>query len=300
MSKSINKTAYNFFLCLDFICKQQVFSIEDIVVYLAENHKIAIYKETILKYLRTMKFLGITLKRMNNKVYSLEKMPISFVNQKTEKLLSKIITLLENYCEVDDFMKGTDLINKLSLFLSEDVKILSAKKSVDNLQLPKINVQKLEKYCLDKQRLEISFLDKNYGQKKSVLEPIDIIVNKNKLYLKGFDIIQKKCVLINLESVQKIKQTTIKDKHLSYKHPVTIKFLNKFACSYSLKDDEEILKKEMDALYVKSFYYDKKIFFNNILRYMENCEIVAPKGLRQEYKNYLIDLYQKYDCPNVK
>lgn len=302
MKNKINKTAYIFFLCFIFITKQRSFSIEDIINHLNKNHKITLSKATILKYLRTMKFLGFKFKRSNNKIYILEQAPINLFNKQMQNNIAKYKIFFEKKLLTEIEVENKQLFEKIKIFLPENlIKKISQNKN-NKYIAPEFyeNLKNLKKYCKNGLRLKICFLNNSSTKITHTIEPDNIHIENDEYYLKGFDVDKKNNVLLNLKSICEITTTPSKNKYVCLKNPVTIKISGKFSHTYNLKNDEKIIKKSDDCIYIESFYYEKTSFFKNILRYMDNCEIISPQGLRNDFKVYLENLYQKYDCLNVK
>jgi len=300
--KKTNKTIYNFFLVFIFVMQNKIFSINEIIVHLEMNYDIVLQKETILKYIRTMKYLGFSFRRKNNEVYVLEMTPFCIENSKTEDLLLKCFRILKSFTLSGHLLQSDKFIQKLAPFLSLETKNMLEIEYENLLKLnneSKLNVRKLKKYCNDGLQLRVKIKRENSNISSKIVEPLDLFFLKNICFLKAFDISVKDNVFINIDEIVEIEQTPQRNKYPLIEHPVTLRFLNKLAKSYSLKEGEIITKKSEDELIVKSYYCEKMIFFNNILRYCDSCEIIAPKGLRDEFKNYLDEIYQKYDCPNV-
>ncbi len=67
------------------------------------------------------------------------------------------------------------------------------------------------------------------------------------------------------------------------------------AKSYTLKEGEQVLKKTKDFLWVKTNYYEEKLFFEKILKYVDHCEIIKPLYLRAKYKEFVRQLLLMYN-----
>ncbi len=300
MGININQSAYYFFLCLEFVLFKRTFCVDEIITYLENKYNIFLFKETILKYIRTLKTLGFEFERVNNKMYKLKEVPFKItagINE--EKIILEIIEALRNYHVSNSGYDKYNFLEKLQFFLPKDLKkIFNRRLILLNYLEHKNNymLKNIKKYCKDAQRLNITYLKDGKIKQKDLVEPADIFFTKKSIYLKCFDLNQKTNILINFDWILEIVQTPLKNKYLFKKQFVTLKFSSKFAKAYTLKEGEEIIKKGLGELYVRSFYYDKTLFFKNILRYMESCEIVSPENLRKDFQKYVKDLYQIYYC----
>ena len=296
MDNKINKTAYNFFLCLLFIIKKRIFSVEEVLVFLEQEHQVFIFYETVLKYIRTMKNLGFIFKKLDNATYQLISVPFEIVESNFDyDILLRSILFSKRHHSKETKSEKCLLLEKLKLFLPEDVK---EKINSVLLQENQLLIGDLKQYCQDGQRLKIAYLVNEKQEITNIIEPYEVITISNGIYLRGFNLDEKNNILLNIYDVKNVIQTPVKNKYSKIKQVAVVRFIGKFAKSYSLKENEEIIKKEPGNLLVRSFYDDKELFFKNVLRYMQNCEIVEPQRLRCEFKKYLQDLYQIYDCRN--
>ena len=294
MSENINKSAYNFFLCIEFILRKRLFTLDEISSYIENTYDIFVYKEAILKYIRTLRLVGFKFERLNNKTYKLKNIPFKIdADAADAEVFSECLHFMKNFHATDIAYNINDLAEKIFLFLPDDlnnnIKSLDTSNSQNNI------LKTIKKYCLDGQRLEVTYL-KGGNKICDLIEPLDIFTDKFVVYLLGFNLTKKMNGLINCAQIIDVVQTPIKNKFIFKKQSVTIRFFAKFANAYTLKEGEEILKRERDSLYVKSFYHDKYLLFKNILRYMEHCEIVAPEALRNDFRIYVEKLYKNYAC----
>lgn len=288
-----NKTISNIFIFINFILECQKFQIKDVLEFFEKQYKIVLKKETILKYIRTLKSLGFDFKRPDNQTYSLTKIPTYFDNSQTETNYNKCLEIIKNYQITYNADTNNNLVEKLSLFLQKtSVPKEIAKKNK--------NIEKIKYYIADNKRIKIDFLTGKDKTTSITAEIENLFLEKGLFYIKVFDILKREYLTINTNLISKMEQTASQNRYIYLKFPAKLKFSKKFINSYLLKEGETIIRKEQDFVYIKSFFTDKKSFFNNILRYRENCEIIAPKELRDDFCKYLSDLYQKYDCPNKK
>lgn len=284
--KSNASTSNKVFLILDFILKNDVFSLDEIAVML-EKRNIYLEKETLNKYIRTLKKMGFSFKKLDNKIYKITSLPFCLRNI---DLIFDIVHLLKEEPKYD-FYKT---LQKIALFLPEEnQKDFSEKIEKMNNKIPQI-----EKYIREAQQLKIVVETQGKNDYKTVFEPYDIHYEVNENYIFGYDTLKKEITEYPLKKIISFKQTPTKNRFSFTKKEAIIKFSQRVAKSYVLKDDEIIVEKTPENLVVKTFFYDKKIFFKRILRYGNCCEIISTENLIEDFRRYLKDLYQMYDCNN--
>ena len=285
MGKKINKTACSFLLVLKYILGNNIFKIDDVLNYLELQHNIFVYRETILKYFRTFKRAGFKFKKIDNKNYQLIYIPFAFnITNEEKQVLS---SLNANELVIDKSLDST--FEKIKIIIPEVVSHLDSLKNQDD------KYKKFKKYCKEKLRLKITY-SKSNTVINSLVEPYGVTFLENTLKLKVYNITNKEHSYIDINNILKASQTPIKNKYEFQEKQAIIKFTDKLAKIYNLKEKEEIIRKDGDSIYVSSYYYDTQYFFNNILRYMGKCEIVSPQKLREDFKSYTEKLYEMYDC----
>lgn len=298
MKNKINQTAYNFFLCLLFIIRKREFSIEEILLFLEQEHQILLFSETILKYIRTMKMLGFVFKKNNKTIYQLISIPFKIINDEFDfDILVKSILLSRHYYSKGSRNEKYVLLEKLKLFLPNYAKEKLLQIFGEENNIVSFNIKQ---YCIDAQRLNITYIKDGTDEVTQLIEPYEIVTISKKVFLRGFNLSEKTNVLLDAIFIKNIVQTPIKNKYKKIPQSAVLSFYGKFANTYSLKENEKIIKKESGSLRVECFYEDKELLFRNIFRYMQNCEIIEPESLRNDFKKYLNDLYQIYDCRVLK
>lgn len=281
----INKTSYCFLLVLKYIIEHNVFNIDDVLNYLELECDIFVYKETILKYIRTLRHSGFKLKKINNKIYKLTYSPFAKHIPNDEKIV--ITNLKPNEFLIDENVDKT--FEKLKIIIPEITDHLNFLKIQDN------EIKKFKKYCKEKLRLKITYTKDN-ALISSLVEPYELVFLDNVWKLKVYDVSNKANIFVDINNVLKVTQTPTKNKYEFKDKSVTLKFLQELSRSYTLKPNEEIIEKEDNAIYVSSTYYDKEFLFNNVLKYLGKCEIIDSQPLREDFIEYVENLYKMYDC----
>ncbi len=290
MNKPVNKSAYLFLECMKYIVTHEEFTLTDLAVYLSKEQGISVSKATLLKHIRTMKIAGFCFKKINNKIYKLLSTPFDItLSKKDEAFMLECYKVLSNYYLIRNY-NYVDTFKKLTKFISND----KVKKYLNKKTEVKSKIKTLGTYCSDKQRLSIEYLY-NCTKFKNIVEPYDVIIEQNNIYLKCYNLNKKENILIEQNNIISIKQLPVKNQFTFNNNHVTLKMYGSFIKSYTLKSNEKIVYSNDKFSIVESYYQDKIRFFNNLLRYMEKCEILEPKALREEYKIYVTDLCKLYE-----
>lgn len=303
MKNKFNKSAYNFLIVLTFIISKQKFEINEIISFLSQNYNIFLFKESILKYIRTMKKLGFILQKKNNKEYQLISLPKEFfISEKNQK---NLINSLNFFHFIDLYSKSYDkylILEKISVFINKKnrkklfEKIIRIQKDEkDKIEL----LQQININCENNKQAILILKKSNNKNQKFKIEAIEIINNIDDIYLKFFETDSKKTNIISIKNIQKIIELPSNKKYINKKNFVNIKLYSKLAQNYILKSEEELIKTEADGIIIRIPYIEKTELFNKILKYMENCKILYPEKTKLEFLQYVDDLYQIHDCPFV-
>lgn len=285
MQSKFNLTAYNIFKIIKYILMKRKFFVSEIVSYL-DSENIYLEQETVCKYIRTLKKIGFEFEKTSAKEYKMVCMPFDFPEE-SKNFLEELILLLKQ----SSLRSREELCEKLMLFLPI--------KMQKNLKQSKNNISKMEKFMKDGLRLKLVFNPPN-PRKETVFELCNIVSDGQEKYLQGYDVNKREPAQFNMEDIAAIEQLPIKNKISCKRNEATLKFSAKIAKSYILREEDELIEKADDKLLIKTFFYDKTEFYKRILRYVDNCEIISPMSLKAEYNEFLTELYQMYDCANVK
>lgn len=286
MSYKCNNTSENVMRIIKFILNKEKFSLGEIGSYLGD-FGVLIGKETIYKYLRTLKKAGFDIQKTDAKTYKLLRVPVLSDDTEIIAVENILSAMNENYS-----LKNAGISEKLLRLVPENK---CAKEIFSLNKMPRIELQKLEKYLKDNLRLEIYFKNTNRDKEKIIFELRSLFLKNAGIFLKGYDVSAKTPDIYRYDSISRIIQTPMKNKFLFGDKEAVIKFSSKMAKSYTLKEGEQVLKKTKDFLWVKTNYYEEKLFFEKILKYVDHCEIIKPLYLRAKYKEFVRQLLLMYN-----
>lgn len=231
---------------------------------------------TLNKYLNTLKIFGIKVKKINGK-YQMFSSPykIKFDNNDM-----KSIAILKQACELLPEGKNKSgfysFIRSLELRFDEQVK-------------------QCEKYCQEKQKLEIIFNTDKGEEVNLICSPIEQIYQKRKVCLKVLGNSGSRIYEIPIENIKSIKQLPNVSSSQSLPTTIVFRIKNRLARNYKLRDWERLDKIEGDGSHV---IVNKNEDLNNLLkrimRYGTECEIISPKFMREEMIELINRTLAKY------
>lgn len=272
-------------------------SIQDVLYYFEKidpNNKLYT-NEVILKYINTLKVFGFRFVKEKDK-YVLMNTPVQFdfnVNDLS------IICLIEKFSELlpEEKIKTeiTKFLHELEKRFSDNTKILShniKKPDIINLNLDyqryTKQIKEYERYCQDKQKLKLTYINKNKTETSIMVEPEEIKYFNNEVYLSVYNPLSAQIQDINFNSILKIEQLPLKSNPQNILSSVTFKLKDRLSKNYRLHENEEIIKIESDgSIIILNRKEDTHLLLKRLMKYGENCEVLSPKNLREEMREII-------------
>ena len=250
---------------------------------------------TLNKYLNAMKIFGIKVKKINNKYHmfsSLYKIKFDLEDLKSITLLKKACELLptgKNKTNCEQFIRD------LKIRFDENAQSMEQIADNDkNLHLAFYHsemveqVKQCEKYCQDKQKLEIIFTDDKGEEINLLCSPIEQIYQKRKICLKVLGNNGSRIYEIPIDNIKSIKQLPISSSSQSIPTTVVYRIKNRLARNYKLRDWERLDKIESDgSQIIVNKNEDLNMLIKRLMRYGTECEICSPKFLKEEMIEFI-------------
>ena len=212
-NENTSVSAYRMFEVLKFLMQKPA-SVQEIKEYLEKLDNGKIYsKNVIYKYLTTLKFAGMNVKR-NKCKYEITKFPFKFDFSDNDlnalSILNKAIDYVpEN--EISDNLKT--LFYRLNMRFTLENK-LKIQKFTPNTNLTqnlsteqKMLIETYNSYCKDNYRYTITMKNLFGHTEKIIAEPIETYIKDSKLYLKIFCTRPNRYLELNVEQIIKIEET---------------------------------------------------------------------------------------------
>lgn len=252
---------------------------------------------TINKYLNALKIFGVKIKKIDRKY----KLINSFYELDLNQNDFKSIVLLENYLEL---LPNGKKRNNLSQFL-KNLQI-RYNDTIQNLRAVNNNTQNLylsfchseiveqiklcEKYCQDKQKLEIIYINNTNEEINLICSPIELVYEKRKICLRTVGNNGSRIHEIPIEQIRSIKQLPTTTSNMAIPTTVVYKIKNRLAKNYKLRNWERLDNIETNGnKIIINKDEDLNLLLRRLMRYGKECEIISPKFLRYE----MIELINK-------
>lgn len=299
--KKISDTSIRVLETLKFFSKS-IASIHDIIHHFEKLHPDSrtYTNEVILKYINTLKVFGFRFSKQKDKYVLLntpDQMDFSESELKTIYFLEK---LAGTFPEEKIKTEINQFLQELEKRFSDNTKILS--KTLNKPDFLKIDfnyqnyaakIKEYEKYCLDNQRLKITYQHKN--ETSIMVEPREIKYIGKEVYFSVYNPISAQIQDINFNTILKIEQLPLKTNMGTMLASVTFQLKDRLAKAYKLHDSEKLLQVETDgSIVVLNQTEDRLLLLKRLMRYGENCEVISPKTLREEMRQMIKATLKNY------
>ena len=245
---------------------------------------------TLNKYLNAMKIFGIKVKKINKKYHllsSLYKLKFNPDDIKSINILKEAGAVLPDGKNKTNF---ESFIRSLEMRFDESAK--SLEQIADNTQNLNLSfyhsemseqIKQCEKYCQDKQKLEIIYTTEKGEAINLLCSPIELLYQKRKIYLKALGNNGSRVYEIPIETIQSVKQLPISNSGQSIPTTIVYRVKNRLARNYKLRDWERLDKIEADGSHIiVNKNEDLHMLIKRLMRYGTECEICSPKFFKEE------------------
>lgn len=303
-TKKISDTSIRVLETLKFLSKNGS-SIQDVIRYFEKkdpNNRVYT-NEVILKYINTLKVFGFKFKKEKDK-YVMLNTPNQF---KFDEKDLKTLLLVKAYSELLPEEKIKTEMHKffqdLERRFCDETKLLAHNIKKPNAIHFELNYNKFsekineyEKYCLDEQKVKITYKDRHGPKMSIIVEPNEIRYKGADVYLRVYNPLSAEIQDINFISIIEIKQLPLKSNPTNMLSSVTFRLKNRLAKAYRLHDGEKLIKVEDDgSTVILNQQEDRTLLLKRLMRYGENCEVISPKTLRAEMSQMIAATISKYE-----
>lgn len=280
-------------------------SIQDIVNHFEKtdpNNRIYT-NEVILKYINTFKVFGFRFIKEKDKYLLLNTFNHFDFNEKELKLIYLIEKFSELIPEEKIKIEIHNFLTELEKQFSNNTRILAH----NITKPPHINFQydynkhserikEYEKYCLDKQKIKITYLNRNKNTISAMVEPNEIKYQGKDVYLSVYNPVSALIQDINFNSITKVEQLPLMSNPTNIYSSVTFELKDRLAKAYKLHESERVIQTKTNGnIVVLNNKEDRELLIKRLLRYGEYCEVLSPKDTREEMHKTIKEILNNYN-----
>ena len=156
-------------------------------------------------------------------------------------------------------------------------------------------VSKIEKYCLEQQKIKLSYINAEDTEQTIMAAPKEIKYHNKSIYFSIYNPIEGSLQDIELSKIIQLSQLPIRSNPNKLLSTSAFKLKGRLAKAYKLHEEEKILEFcEDGSIVVLSTNEDRNMLLKRLMRYSENCEIISPKTLRKEMARLITETIKNY------
>lgn len=258
-------------------------------------------QEAFLKYFNTFELSGLKLNRFQGK-YSLNnallKINLSKKEQEMLILLINSITKLNNKSE-EEIMRNFFLkINKyIDIDLNNELdNIINKETSIQNSNIRNNIIETLKHLIYEEQKVNITYKKTDNTEETDTFELKEIIEKDNCIYVVCYSPLLGRNRKININSIKSLNQLPQKISGVCYLNSIVFEVYGRLASLYRLKPSEKVIDFSNNHLTISNTEEDKDSLLLRLLKYGENCKIIRPKSLQEEFINLTNDILKNLEA----
>lgn len=280
-------------------------SIQDIVRYFEKtdpNNRIYT-NEVILKYLNTLKVFGCRIIKEKDKYVLLNAPQQISLNEKELQAMLLISKAGNIFPEEKINEEINQFLQEIEKRFTDNTRIIAHKlQKPDSINLKYDynkyidKIKKYEKYCIDGQRLKITYIKNNRTEESVLVEPIEIKYLNKDAYFSVHNPASAQILDICFDSILEIKQLPLKSNTTSLLSSVAFELKDRLANAYKLHEGEKLLNKKDDgSIIILNQKEDRELLLKRLMKYGDLCEVISPKTLREEMKKLIKETLKNYE-----
>ena len=275
----------------------------ELIEKLKENDSVEnVYsQEAFLKYFNTFELSGLKLNRFQGK-YSLNnallKTNLSKKEQEMLILLINSITKLNNKSE-EEIIKNFFLkIDKyVDIDLNNELNNIANKETlIQNSNIRNNIIATLKNLIYEVQRVNITYKKKDNTEETDTFELKEIIEKDNCMYVVCYSPSLGHNKRININYIKSLNQLPQKISGVCYMNSIVFEVYGRLASLYRLKQSERVIDFSNNHLTISNTEEDKDSLLLRLLKYGENCKIIRPKSLQEEFINLTNDILKNLEA----
>ena len=255
--------------------------------------------EAFIKYFNTFEASGLKIEKKKNK-YALKNALITTdLSGKEKNILQKLILFVRklNNISVEDTIFR--FFSRFGKFVDIDLTeyIEEAQKKAEEEQGKNIKnniVLTLKRMLYEKQNVNITYKKANKEISVTV-ELKEITETSNNIYVLCYDKNEGCNYKINIDSIISFKQLPQQVSGMSYLKAVVFELYGRLASSYKLKKSEKAIDFGNNFITISNSDEDKDMLLHRLLKYGENCKIIKPKEVKEEFLNMTNEMLKKLE-----
>lgn len=261
-------------------------------------------QEAFIKYFNTFELLGLKLKKDRARygfstailkidlnleekeaLTELVKFISKFNNNTSEEIISKIFLKLEKYVNLD--------IEEILKKTKKEENILCDNNVKENL------IKTLKDMLYEGQNVSITYRKNNLAEETITVELKEILHSNNNTFIVCYNPKLGRSKKICIDLITRLKQEPNRNTGFDCHNNVTFEIYGRLIRAYKLKEHEKSIDFYSNKIVISNTKEDKDTLLLRLLKYGENCKIISPKPLQEEFlvlTEKMIKNLESYEC----
>lgn len=261
-------------------------------------------QEAFLKYFNTFEVLGLKLKKDKTKygfssvilkinLDEQEKTALSelvkyinkFNNKSAEEIIEKIFLRLEKYVNLN--------IEEILQKSKEEENVLCNNNVKENL------IKTLKDMLYEGQNVNFTYKKNNLVEETITVELKEIVNVNNNTFIVCYNPKLGRSKKICIDLITSLKQEPSRNTGFDYHNSVTFEIYGRLIRAYKLKEHEKAINFDSNRIVISNRKEDKDTLLLRLLKYGENCKILAPKPFQEEFlllTEKMLKNLESYEC----
>ena len=261
------------------------------------------HKDTILNTINSLREVGFNIskpKPSNNYKFELLSQPFRFKLTQTQveilNLIRNSLYYQNNYNLIFDI---NNIYKKIIDYSKSDnfIDIIEHSNYLKNINKNILN-QCIE-LCSKNATATITYESPIHGNEKLKIKAKKIVFENNRLYLWLYSYKYNLPSYLRIDKISEITSIDFEESsNVTMTNFVEYELTGNAAKKFIPKEEEIIIIKDENRIVVKSNVINKFNFFQRIISFAQECQILSPQNMREEYINHIneiIGVYQNED-----
>lgn len=248
--------------------------------------------ETFLKYITTIDFAGLRIKKIGKKYSLCDAISKPYFSKREIELLTAIYDYFDECCVESYRPELIYFYENIKKFLPNEFRTMFDEKinktSHKNSEKITEKAQYYQNIVDFEQKLKITIKGK-----ESVVEPRKIEISKGKIYIYAFCPQKSTILKIMTDKIEKLEILPEKNKTGNFSETVVFEVYNRLATNYRLRECEHLQNFSDEKKVIVNCGEDKDTLVKRLLKYGENCKVIAPKNFITDYLTTLQKIKDK-------
>lgn len=264
------------------VLMQGDYSMNDLIEILNQTESEPVFNNSVIsKYINTCRYCGLEIPKINNKYY-LAKLPFGLDLSWIEiDLLNSIKNYVNDNMSHKQALQINSLVNKISRFSNKYISRTEREGFI-------LSVELFERAIAKKRKIKLIF------KNRDILEcvPLRVLKEGEKTYFIVYKNYERKIETSRLSGLELLGQRYIDA--LDGDQVVVFKLKGGLANRYEARENERVENNFDGTITVTNKNEKKEVLFSRLLRYDDKCEILHPKGYREDMKDLINDMLKNY------